>query len=432
MKRFLIADVGSTTTKVLLIDNNEIVAREEAKTTVEKPEEDVQIGLNLARQLLEQRINKKIEDSELLFSSSAGGGLQIIAIGITKTFTAQSAYKLALNSGAIVIDTIAFDDGRTPFERLQVLDSAKPDLILFAGGFENGAVRQLIEIAQLIALSKVNPKVETGKLPIIYAGNSMAFPFIKDVLENKFILKSVPNINPKEGSENFAPAKQTIIDTFINHVMSSAPGYRKLSEQASLSPIPTPIAVEKILALYSQHTNKKIYAFDMGGATTDCYSIYKETKMRSVAANLGMTYSLPYVLKQCGIKKIMSCLDKTFTPKEVLNFIGNRFIRPITISYTERESKIEEAIAENVIRESFKMHQDLIKMSYDMVIASGGFIAHHSQKDRVKQIIKKALHLKSNPTIAVDNFFILPHLGVLSQVNETLAIKLFKENVHLL
>ena len=155
MKRYLVADIGSTTTKVLLIQDNTILAREEAKTTVEKPDEDVAIGLRLATQLIARKLKEKVADYDLLFSSSAGGGLQTVAIGITKSYTATSAYNLALNSGAIVIDTLAFDDGRIPLQRIHCLDNAKPDLILFAGGFEGGAINQLVEIAELINLSKL-------------------------------------------------------------------------------------------------------------------------------------------------------------------------------------------------------------------------------------------------------------------------------------
>ena len=432
MKEYLIADVGSTTTKVLLIKDDNILAREEAKTTVEKPDEDVAIGLQLATQLISYKLKEEIPEYDLLFSSSAGGGLQIVAIGITKNYTAKSAYNLALNSGAVVINTIAFDDGRTPLQRLHCLDQAKPDLILFAGGFEGGAVNQLVEIAELINLSKIHPKFETGKLPIIFAGNSHAQPFIEDILGDKFVLKTVPNINPKEGAKNFAPAREVILDTFINHVMSSAPGYKSLCDRALRPPLPTPIAVENILSLYSRRKNKKIFAFDMGGATTDCYSIAEDVTKRSVAANLGMTYSLPHVIKQCGIKKIMSILGKKCSEKEVLNFIGNRYIRPVTVSETEHELKIEEAIAKNIIAEAFSMHQELIKMNYDLVIASGGFIAHHPSNDRVKQIITKSFHLSSPTSIAIDNFFILPHLGILSQINESLALNLFEENVAIL
>ncbi len=432
MKRYLIADIGSTTTKVLFVQDDKILAREEARTTVEKPEEDVAIGLALATQLITYKLKEEIAEHDLLFSSSAGGGLQIVAIGVTKIYTAKSAYNLALNSGAIVLDTLAFDDGRIPLERIQCLDQARPDLILFAGGFEDGTINQLVEIAELISLSKIHPKFEIRKLPIIYAGNSSALPFVNDILGDKFSLQPVPNINPNPDIENFAPARQAILDTFINHVMSSAPGYRSVCDRAFRPPLPTPIAVEKILSLYSKRENKRIYAFDMGGATTDCFSIAEHVTRRSVAANLGMTYSLPHVLKLCGIKKIMSILGKEYNEHEVLNFIGNRYIRPVTISETEHELRIEEAIAQTIIAEAFRTHQDLETMDYDLVIASGGFIAHHPDKDKIQHIIAKALRLGSHTSVAIDTSFILPHLGVLSQVNESLAMKLFEENVTIL
>lgn len=431
MKRYLVADIGSTTTKALLIQGNAILAREEAKTTVEKPDEDVAIGLRLATQLIARKLKEKVADYDLLFSSSAGGGLQTVAIGITKSYTATSAYNLALNSGAIVIDTLAFDDGRIPLQRIHCLDNAKPDLILFAGGFEGGAINQLVEIAELINLSKIHPKFETAKLPIIFAGNSHAQPFVMEVLRDRFFLKTVPNINPREDIENFAPAQNEILNTFINHVMSSAPGYKNLCDRASKPPLPTPLAVENILSLYSRRSNKTIFAFDMGGATTDCFSITNDSAKRTVAANLGMTYSLPYVLQTCGIRQIMSALGRKFSEKEVLNFIGNRYIRPVTVSETEFELKIEEAIAQNIIAEAFRMHQK-IKKDYDMVIASGGFVAHHPQKHRVKQIIAKALRLSPHTSISIDKSFILPHLGVLSQVDEQLALDLMEDNVTIL
>ena len=432
MEKYLIADVGSTTTKALFIQNGEILAREEAKTTVEKPDEDVFIGLDSAIQLIKYKLNKEIAKYDLLCSSSAGGGLQIVAIGITEVFTAKSAYHLAMNSGAIVIDTISLDDGRIPLQRIQAFDQAKPDLVLFAGGFEGGAIDQLVEIAELINLSEIHPKFEMSRLPIIFAGNSSALPFVRGVLGDRFLLKVVPNINPQEDIANFEPAREAILSTFIDHVMAAAPGYSTLCEKTVKPPLPTPLAFDRIPSLYAKRENKKIFAFDMGGATTDCYSITEHTTRRSVAANLGMTYSLPYVLEQCGLKNIMFILGREYKPDEVLNFIGNRYIRPVTISETEHELRIEEAIAQNVIAEAFRIHQDSTRSDYDLVIASGGFVAHHPHKSRVKQIISEALHLAPHTAVAIDKSFILPHLGVLSQVNESLALKLFEEDVTIL
>lgn len=429
-----IADIGSTTTKVLVIESGNLIAREECETTVEKPFEDVEIGLIKAQNLIEQKMGKTIRESKFLFTSSAGGGLQIIAIGLSKNFTAKCAHTAALNAGAIVLDVLAFDDNRTPYERLNVLNTLKPDLLLFAGGFEGGAVGQVVEMAELLMLSDIHPKFESSKLPLIYAGNSEALPHIREMLEKKFLLYIVPNISPAEGVENFAPTEKAIIEIFINHVMSAAPGYTKLLNKAFIPPLPTPVAVEKILMAFTQTTldKKNLFAFDMGGATTDCYSFTGNLSRRTVAANLGMTYSLPYVIKQIDINQMLAHLDSSFTKYEVLNFIGNRHIRPNTISETERELCIETVIAQFIIYDAFIQHQKSNKFSPDFIIGSGGFIAHHPEKTKLKEIIKKGLRSREHTKIAIDKYFIFPHLGILSQVDKELALKLCMENVILL
>jgi activator of 2-hydroxyglutaryl-CoA dehydratase len=126
MTEWLVVDVGSTTTKALFIENSQVIAREEAETTVEKPFENVEVGFRKAVALIKQRVQKNIEDSNFLFTSSAGGGLQVIAVGITSSYTAKNTCKLATGVGAVVIDTLAFDDGRTPYERLDSLNKHRP------------------------------------------------------------------------------------------------------------------------------------------------------------------------------------------------------------------------------------------------------------------------------------------------------------------
>lgn len=431
-EKYLIADIGSTTTKVLFITDGEIISREEAKTTVEKPEEDVEVGLKRAVDLVSDGSGEDIEGAEFLFTSSAGGGLQVVAIGITSSYTATSARRLSENSGAIVIDTIALDDGRTQLERIQDLNRLKPDLILFAGGFEGGAVNQLVSLAELINLSEIHPKFETGKVPIIFCGNSDAHKFLMDILGDKFELKLVPNINPDENTENFTPARNEILNTFVEHVMASAPGYHRLCERTVSTPLPTPVAVERMLSLYSRNYDKKVFSFDMGGATTDYFSVDGENCERSVSANLGMTYSLPYVVESCGIDEIKSRLEGSFKDQDVLNFIGNRYIRPVTVSETGRELRIEEAIAHNIIAKGYQLHREVAVIEPDFIVASGGFVAHHPHKDRLKKILQKAISLPSETEVSVDDSFILPHLGVLSTVDEDLALRLFEKDVVIL
>ncbi|NLW17289.1 MAG: hypothetical protein GX033_06570 [Firmicutes bacterium] len=73
-KAFLIVDVGSTTTKAILIERGEdgyrVTQRGEAPTTVEKPDEDVMVGVHNAI----SQISRPLETTQFLATSSAGGG----------------------------------------------------------------------------------------------------------------------------------------------------------------------------------------------------------------------------------------------------------------------------------------------------------------------------------------------------------------------
>ncbi|HBI56371.1 MAG TPA: methylaspartate mutase, partial [Firmicutes bacterium] len=119
----LAVDCGSTTTKAILIerlgDEYRLQARGEAPTTVEKPFEDVTMGVRNAISEVEELAGRKFMDDKgiitpargqqgvdlFLATSSAGGGLQMMVAGVVRKMTAESAQRAALGAGAIVMDT---------------------------------------------------------------------------------------------------------------------------------------------------------------------------------------------------------------------------------------------------------------------------------------------------------------------------------------
>ena len=214
IRRIVATDCGSTTTKAILIERNakgeyRLVARGEAPTTVEKPFEDVTIGvLNSITELEELteavvpegftpgrrslmkdgkvwRLFKngqetdtrgsELQASDLYVStSSAGGGLQMMVTGLVKAMSAESAERAALGAGAILMDTLSVDDGRKDFQKVERLRQLRPDIILMSGGTDGGNTERLIEMAEIVRRADPKPRFGDMKLPIIYAGNKNA------------------------------------------------------------------------------------------------------------------------------------------------------------------------------------------------------------------------------------------------------------------
>ncbi len=176
IRSILATDCGSTTTKAILIERREgtyrLVTRGEAPTTVEAPFEDVTRGVLNAIMEVEELSGRKFLDGDRIITpqqeqdgrqvgadvyistSSAGGGLQMMVAGVVKNMSTESAARAALGAGAIVMDSLAINDGRLPYQKIERIRHLRPDMILLAGGVDGGTRSHVIELAELTAAAR--------------------------------------------------------------------------------------------------------------------------------------------------------------------------------------------------------------------------------------------------------------------------------------
>jgi uncharacterized protein (TIGR01319 family) len=514
IRSILATDCGSTTTKCILIekigDSYRQTIRGEAPTTVEAPFEDVTMGvinaateveelshteLTLAdgtvrRATPERKILRKVtgEDGRdtweiivpqngnegvdaYISTSSAGGGLQMMVAGVVQSMTGESAQRAALGAGAIVMDMIASNDGRLPHEKIDRIRRLRPDMILLAGGTDGGS-KLPVDLAELIAAAKPRPRLGQGfNLPIIYAGNHELKEQVVEILDEVSALDIVENLRPVLERENLNPARDKIHDLFMEHVMQQAPGYDKLMsicrywDQASDGPVsvpimPTPGAVGKIIETIAEINKINVVGVDIGGATTDVFSVFGGVFNRTVSANLGMSYSVSNVLAEAGLENIQRWVPFPLDPDELRNRIGNKMIRPTTIPQTKEDLQIEQAIAREALRLSFVQHKEfavelkgvqqertisdafdqeggsrsLVKMrELDLLVGSGGVLSHAPRRVQTAWMLVDAFLPEGFTKLAVDSIFMMPQLGVLSSFHKEAATQVFDKDcmVHL-
>jgi len=446
-----------------------LVARGEAPTTVEKPFEDVTVGVRNAIRELEEITGIKLLDEKgniikmenptedrgtnvYVSTSSAGGGLQMLVVGVVKSMTAESAARAALGAGAIVMEVISVDDGRKPYEKVELIRKLRPDMILLAGGVEGGTVKHVVELAELIAAADPKPRFgSTYKMPVIYAGNSQAREEIKKILGEKTALYIVDNIRPTLETENLHPAREKIHDLFLEHVMQQAPGYSKLMEMVDAPIVPTPGAVGMLIERVARMENIEVLGVDIGGATTDVFSVFKGIFNRTVSANLGMSYSISNVMVEAGIENILRWIPFKISPTSLRNRIRNKMIRPTTIPQVLEDLMIEQAIAREALRLSLEQHKmfatelkgvqrggDISRaiedveertlvnmMTLNLIIGSGGVLSHAPRRVQSALMMIDAFQPKGITKLAVDSIFMMPHLGVISTINEEAAWQVF-------
>ena len=101
----------------------------------------------------------------------------------------------------------------------------------------------------------------------------------------KTALTLTENVRPVLEKENLGPARAKIHDLFLEHVMAQAPGYKKLISWAGAPIMPTPAAVGRIMETIAQKQGINLIGVDIGGATTDVFSVFQGIFNRTVSAN---------------------------------------------------------------------------------------------------------------------------------------------------
>lgn len=468
-KRICVYDVGSTYTKLSAFSLGEeglkYLGRSQAPTTVD----NITVGLqNVKYQLA---IDKDICDGPnglVLATSSAAGGLRMVAMGYMPRVTAKAAKEVAMTAGARVLEIVSFED--PPDYKIEVLREINPDIILLAGGTDGGDQESMLQNALVIGESKINAVV-------IIAGNVEVQTQVESILSSHHLKTvRVANVMPTIHELNVKPARTAIHEQFIAQI-TQAKGLGKLVEMVSNGQVmPTPGAVlmgSELLALgtYQSEGMGDILVIDIGGATTDVHSILsslkempneekglvvnneKQTSYRTVEGNLGLRVSATGIVETVGPGGVLAKIgiEDQEQEIEITKYVKFLESNPDHIASSDKERLFDEGLAIVAVEIALKRHAGFLAKDYDplMGIAPGtpigrdlrkvkyvmgiGGIFTHSSRERAERIIKKALDkpgvslLPRAPEIVIDNNYLLYALGVLGQIYPEETLKFGKE-----
>ena len=447
----LLTDIGSTYTKVTLIDLEQevVLGKDMSATTVDT---DAKIGMETAIRKLEEEMHIGLSNITNIKSSSAAGGLKIVALGLVPELTLKAAEMAALGAGAKIVG--AFGYGLNDNEINQI-GNLKPDIILLTGGTNGG--NEEVVLKNSSSLAKLNIKC-----PYIYAGNKSVSDKVKSIFVNKG--KEViitENVLPKLDVLNVQPVRKCIRELFIQNIIK-AKGLDVIKDIL----MPTPVAVMEAAKLLSEGSNDKpglgdLMVIDIGGATTDVHSIAPwvpgETNVvlsglpepycnRTVEGDLGVRINADSILN-IGMEKseahIVENKEKYFS--YVSRLKNENWVLPVDQS----EHLMDYNLAKIAIKKALERHcgfwkevyypggkvifqhgKDLRKVKF--IIGTGGiFVKNKYMKDNIKQLLKPNLpHLTPiNSTIYFDNQYLLYAIGLLSGYNKKTALNIMLKNL---
>ncbi len=441
---YLLADVGSTYTKVLAVDfeKEKILGFAKSFTTIKT---DIAEGFNNAVELLKKQIGD-VEFDKKLVSSSAKGGLKMVSVGLVPDLSVKAGKLAATSAGAKLYNAFSYELSE---DDLLEIENIMPEIILLSGGIDGGNKEVVIKNAN--SLSNIK-----GDFTVVYAGNNKCKSDIRNAFDGKKEVRFATNVMPVFGKLDIEPAKECIRQIFIEKIIQ-AKGLRQLQDEVDNNIVPTPLAFMNGLTLFEENFGN-ILAFDMGGATCDVYSINSgEPKRenialvglkepyakRSVEGDIGMRYSLSFFLEDKIIQYIEK--DTGFKSDDILKYLNYCIENPDYLPSNDFEKAIEIAVVKFGIDESTKRHCGYLESTYTImgevfvqhgkdltdtktIIGAGGAIVNAFSP---KEVLRAALYkidddkiLKPlNSQFVVDNNNCITSLGLLSDEEDSIKNK---------
>ena len=456
MKAVLLIDFGSTYTKLTAVDveSESLLGTAAAYTTVQT---DINDGLREAMQRLEEKTGK-LEYSECYACSSAAGGLRMVTSGLVPELTGEAAKLASLGAGAKVVGIYAF---QLTEDDLEDIAAKHPDIFLLVGGTDGGNTECILHNAKMLATMKPT-------FPIVIAGNRTAARQCQRILEGCEVYVC-PNVMPKFGVLNIEPTQQKIREIFLDRIVQ-AKGLSAAAELLSDIMMPTPSAVLQAMKLLAKGTEQEsgigdLVAVDVGGATTDIYSmadgmpehmntVYKGLPepydKRTVEGDIGMRYSIRGIVDAAGIARIsaLSGLSESRVEQLVSYLRDHTDIVP---NGDEELENLDFALAAMAVEEAVSRHAGTIEETYTMmgltyvqsgknltkvkqIVVTGGSLIHAK---RTAEIAAFAKFSPRTPTslrpreadVWVDRSYILAAMGLLSTHYPQAALHIMKKEL---
>jgi uncharacterized protein (TIGR01319 family) len=453
-----LADFGSTYTKVRLVDPVEgrLLGRAEAPTSIGT---DLMDGYAAALAAARGPLGSVAIDDELAVSS-AGGGLRVAAVGLVADLTAAAAHQAALNAGARVEAVLA---GSLNEEQLDELEAARPEIVLFAGGTDGGQAELVVENARRLAAR------ELGGYAVV-ACNADVAGEVADLLRAGGTEAAVAgNVMPALGRLEIESAREAILCAFLEHVIGGK-GLSASDAFTQMVKVPTPEAVFEATRLLARGRGEEpgvgdLMVVDIGGATTDVHSdraheaatpgvedplLPPPPTLRTVEGDLGLRAGAPGVLA-ADARWIEAELE--IGREAIGQAVSRRFGNPEWIPAEPSEARLDFLLAVGCASHAVTRHSGTMLLTrseagpptlarngpdlreVEQVLGTGGVFAHRRDGEA---ILREALQRRApcslaprEPTVVVDDNYILAAAGLLATRDPGAALRLLRRELDL-
>lgn len=453
---FLLVDCGTTTTTAALFDvvegSHRLIARAAAPTTAAGPWNDLLVGIQEGIERIAEITGRSLlsGDKSLLRPAqqngrgvdhfgiviSAADPLRLIIAGLLETISVASARRAAHSIYTQELDALSLEDNRSEQQQVQAILELRPELILVAGGTEDGAANRLSKLIETVELG-AGLLEGTASPQIIFAGNSKLREQITTTLGSSATVHVADNLRPALKSERLDDAMQLLDEIYLQRKVQDLPGIENVRSWSTLPILPTARAFGAMIEYLGALYRSRVLGLDLGSDNVVFAAADGETARLHVRGDLGMGTPLPRLLDCADISDIMRWLPVEATASTLINYVRDRALHPSAVPMTEGDVYFEHALARELMQRVVVdagrnwgwMEQSTRLPPFSLLILRGNTLVGAPRLGQTVLMGLDALQPTGTFSITVDRYGVLPMVGLLAQHKPSAAVEILEEGV---
>ncbi len=442
----LAIDFGAATTRANLFDVVEGVYRHiatgEAPSTFGAPYRDVLEGLRHALEDIQAVTGRRLYSDQnpiispvdpdghgvdLVTATSSGGpALRAVLVGLLPQFSLAAAARATEGAHLQIVETLSLTDGRTPQQQLDAVYRARPELIVFAGGKDDGARESVLRLTETIGLACY--RLGGGERQVVYAGNAALKDKVSSLLSTIADVHIAPNVQPTLGAVTTLSAGQELARATIAARAGSIGGLREMAAYSQGRLLPTAQAAGVLLQFMSKGTTpwRRILYADVGSQSTAVIAAIDGKLNLRVDPDLGVGLSAAATLRSEGLEAFARWLPGEPAVDAIRDFVETKSrVAPHTVPVNADDLYAEAALARAALRGSLRRARGLTNR-HDLIIGGGATLANTPHPGLAALILLDALNPVGATLLMLDRHHLVPTLGATAYFNPLAPVQVLE------
>jgi hypothetical protein len=412
---------------------------------------NVALGVQMAIQNLQSVIGKPLIDNEghltipsqadgigvdnMVTTISAGPAIKTLVVGLLAEVSLKSIETLAQTTYTRIVDSIGLNDQRRPDQQVDAIVRYSPELVLIAGGVDDGATSSIQKVLEIIGLAAY--LLPEAKHPaVLYAGNRALAAEVEQSLNGiASHIQISSNVRPSLDVEDLAPAQRDLASLVVKVRERQMPELADLRQLSGGVILPSAYAQGRMIRFLSSYfdSGKGVLSVDVGASAISIGTSFKGNLHLNVFPQFGLGEPLAGLLRHTTIDEIRRWIWLEIAPEMVRDYLYQKSLYPAAIPATTEELAIEQAVLRQNLQLAARIMagrlphalrgRDGLLPSFDPILASGAAITGAATPGQKLLMLLDGLQPTGIATLTLDQNNLLAMLGAASELNSILPIQ---------